>query len=366
MKPADAVDAALQLGVRTTTLRRRGDANPACVLAARREGCQQKPCSEWVLAVSDRSASNPVPVKPTLDVTIVIPSYNRPKQLEACLARLAELDGGPYPTIVVDDGSPTPMEPVCKAAGDWVTCLRQENAGPGLARNAGVAAATTTLICFIDDDCYARPDWVRQLVAAHAGAAGRVVGGRIVNQLTSNAFSSASQSLCSYLYDYYQSHGSEMTFFTTNNMCFRREDFLQVGGFSADFPVASEDRDLSLRWKAWGGSLVYCEQATVEHAHRLNLRSFWKQHANYGRGARDLHRAMDDRADPRPKLESVRFYTGMLLYPLRRPGKWRLAQSFLIGLSQVAMVWGYLRALRRERRDAGSGPRATASTGSAS
>lgn len=290
------------------------------------------------------------PVTPP--VTIVIPSYNRPTELAACLARLDALKGGPYPTIVVDDGSPEPLAPVCARAGPHVRCLRQENAGPGIARNAGVRAAETELICFIDDDCLARPDWARVLIAAQAGVARRVVGGRIVNSLEDNVYSSASQALSGFLYEYYLANGSEMTFFTTNNMCFRREDFLAMGGFSEAFPVASEDRDLSLRWKAWGGTLAYCDAAVVEHAHHLTLRGFWRQHASYGRGARDLHRAMDRREDPRPKLESVRFYTWMLLHPLRRPGRKRLAQSFLVGLSQVAMVAGYLGAIRQERSGA--------------
>lgn len=283
-------------------------------------------------------------------VTIVIPSYNRPAQLSACLRALSALDGGPYATIVVDDGSTEPLSPICEAVGPWVRCLRQENAGPGMARNAGVLAARTPLICFIDDDCFARPDWVTALARAQGGAPGRIVGGRIVNQLDRNVYSSASQSLCGFLYEYYLSHGSDMAFFTTNNMCFRREDFLAVGGFSDAFPVASEDRDLSLRWRAWGGTLTYTEDAVVEHAHDLSMVSFWRQHASYGRGARDLHRAMDQRRDARPKLESARFYCGMLLYPLRRPGHYRLVQSALIGLSQVAMVFGYLRAIWRERR----------------
>lgn len=283
-------------------------------------------------------------------VAIVVPSYARASQLATCLSHLAGLDGGPYRTIVVDDGSPEPLAPICAAAGDWVTCLRQPNGGPGAARNAGAAAAEgARWLLFTDDDCRPRPDWARRLLSAQGGTAMRLVGGRIVNALTRNVFAQASQSLSSYLYDVYQRTGSEMSFFTTNNMCCLRDDFLAVGGFDPTFRVASEDRDLSLRWKDAGGALHYAPEAVVDHAHEMSLTGFWRQHRGYGLGARRLHRALDARGDVRPKIEPARFYAGMLAYPFRHSRRLRAVESALIGLSQVAMVAGYAEALRAER-----------------
>lgn len=228
-----------------------------------------------------------------------------------------------------------------------VRLVRQENGGPGAARNRGVEAAEGfDRVLFIDDDCFAEPDWAMRLIEAQADIPMRLVGGRIANALPRNPFSSASQSLSSYLYEFYQSSNSDMTFFTTNNMCCRREDFLAVGGFDSGFSIASEDRDLGLRWRAAGGELHYASEAVVGHAHDLALASFWRQHSNYGRGARHLHKSMDERRDPRPKLESISFYAGMLTHPLRHPGHNRLFQAMLIGLSQVAMVAGYISEIR--------------------
>ncbi|MEE4200323.1 glycosyltransferase family 2 protein [Erythrobacter sp.] len=277
-----------------------------------------------------------------MQATIIIPSYNRPRQLATCLAALAKLDGGPWPIVVVDDGSKVALGEVCTPYSN-VRLVRQDNAGPGAARNRGVEEAEDAhLLLFIDDDCMPEPQWANCLVEAQSDVPGRLVGGRIVNALPRNVYSSASQSLSTYLYEFYQASGSDMIFFTTNNMCCRREDFLKSGGFGSRFPIASEDRDFGIRWSASGGELVYAPDAVVAHAHDLGLASFWRQHRNYGRGARHLHLAMDQREDPRPKLESARFYFGMLSHPLRNPGHNRLAQSALIALSQVAMVAGYI------------------------
>lgn len=283
------------------------------------------------------------------NVTIIVPSYNRPSQLRSCLQSLSELTGGPYPTIVVDDGGSVDLDPVVAEHSDWVTLVRRENGGPGAARNTGVAACTTELVCFTDDDCAPRADWVEQLVNTHAGEPMRLVGGRIDNALTKNVYSSASQSLSTYLYEFYQSDKNPMSFFTTNNMCCRRVDFLSIGGFDEEFRIASEDRDYSLRWKDAGGVMLYEHKAVVMHSHDLTFGSFWKQHRNYGKGARYLHRALDARNDARPKVEKAGFYTGLLLHPLTRDGHARLGQAVLMGLSQVAMVSGYYSEVRRER-----------------
>jgi GT2 family glycosyltransferase len=284
-----------------------------------------------------------------MSACIVIPSYNRPDQLDRCLAAIDRLEGGPWPVIVVDDGSEVPLAPVCDRFEN-VRMVCQDNAGPGAARNRGVAEAEGyELVLFIDDDCLPEPDWAHRLVEAQGNTPGRLVGGRIVNALPNNVYSSASQSLSNYLCDFYLANGSEMTFFTTNNMCLRREDFLKVGGFDEGFAIASEDRDLGIRWRAAGNELRHEPRAVVGHAHHLRLASFWRQHSNYGRGARHLHLTMDAREDERPKLESVRFYFGMFTAPLRASGRNRLAQAALIGLSQVAMVQGYLAEIREPK-----------------
>ena len=146
-----------------------------------------------------------------------------------------------------------------------------------------------------------------------------------------------------------------MNFFTTNNLCCRRDDFLELGGFDTGFSrAAAEDRDFGLRWADAGGELLYAPDAVVAHAHDLSLASFWRQHRNYGHGARRLHLALDERADARPKLEGARFYLGMLTSPFRFGGPRPWTEAALIGLSQVAMVSGYAASLRQERAGQGS------------
>ena len=74
-----------------------------------------------------------------LFITIIIPTFNRPKQLHACLQSLTRLD---YPrerfeVIVVDDGSETPPTAAVSRFREYFNArlLAQPNAGPAAARN---------------------------------------------------------------------------------------------------------------------------------------------------------------------------------------------------------------------------------------
>ncbi|MGF1552572.1 MAG: glycosyltransferase [Paracoccaceae bacterium] len=274
--------------------------------------------------------------------SVVIPSFNRPDSLRACLDSLLSDPDETFEVVVVDDGGETPLEPVCADFGPRVRCLRQRNAGPAAARNAGARAARADFLAFTDDDCRPRPGWVAALRAAAAGEPGRLIGGRVENGLHGDPYAEASQSLCDYLYEYFGAAGGSAEFFTSNNIGCAVETFHRIGGFDETFPLAAaEDRDFGMRWCAEGGTLVYAPEAVVEHRHAMSLRRFWRQHSNYGRGARHLHGVMTGRGDARPKIEPMRFYIGLVLHPLRGGRLSGVPQAALMALSQVAMVFGY-------------------------
>lgn len=88
--------------------------------------------------------------------SIVIPLYNRAAMIVGCLDSLRPaLDLG-YEVIVVDDGSGDDGADIVEAwaqkTGAAVRCIRQKNAGPGAARNTGVAASQRDWIVFLDSD----------------------------------------------------------------------------------------------------------------------------------------------------------------------------------------------------------------------
>lgn len=278
--------------------------------------------------------------------SIVVPTYNRPARLGACLSALSRLDYSRdrFEVIVVDDGSPTSMNSVVDPfhAQLNITLLRQENAGPAAARNAGALKAAGEFIAFTDDDCMTSPDWLSGFAAQLTQFPNAMVGGRSLNGLPNNLYSTASQALIDYLYTYYSDPRKEM-FFASNNIAMAKQHYWAVGGFDTSFPLAAaEDRELCDRWQRQGLPMKYAPEATIRHAHHLSLDSFCRQHFSYGRGSFCFHQIRAERNHTSVRFEAFKFYKDLLTYPLsRKDVKSPWFVSILFFLSQIATTTGF-------------------------
>jgi len=290
--------------------------------------------------------------------SVVVATRARLPQLQACLHSIANLR---YPreqfeVVVVNDGSPPLPEGALRAFRDRldVRCIDQLWAGPAAARNNGASHARGELIAFTDDDCTVAPDWLTVFEQALREQPEALVGGSPRNAVEADIFASASQLLVDYLYEYYHSRTDSRgpRFFSSNNMCARADLLRQLGPFDTSFRLpAGEDRDLCDRWTFAGRPLRYCPQAIVHHWHRMSLRPFTRQHLNYGRGAMVFHAARARRQNSRLRIEPLRFYAGLVTYPLSKVGGIRGALLVaLLGWSQVMNAVGYFLEKAKSRR----------------
>ncbi|HEX8110616.1 MAG TPA: glycosyltransferase family 2 protein, partial [Kofleriaceae bacterium] len=94
-------------------------------------------------------------------VSVVIPAFQS-RWLDQALDSVRAQTFPSYEIVVVDDGSPVPLQP---AKRDDVVVVRQTNTGPGGARNRGVAVARGELIAFLDSDDRWRPQMLERQVA---------------------------------------------------------------------------------------------------------------------------------------------------------------------------------------------------------
>jgi glycosyltransferase involved in cell wall biosynthesis len=86
-------------------------------------------------------------------VSVVIPLYNKGKYIERALSSVLAQTFPPLEIIVIDDGSTDDgPEKVLNFNHEKITLIRQENKGPGAARNAGLAMAKGKYISFLDAD----------------------------------------------------------------------------------------------------------------------------------------------------------------------------------------------------------------------
>jgi len=279
--------------------------------------------------------------------SVIIPTYNRPQQLALCLQALARQD---YPhdcfeVIVVDDGSQiSPFECVETFQSQLdITLLTQYNVGPAAARNtgAGAAQAKGQFLAFTDDDCQPDANWLKNLATGFKENSDAAIGGKTINQLPKNIYSTVSQLLINYLYSYYNYERNKARFLATNNLALPAKLFHVMSGFDTNYPLAAaEDRDFCYRWLNNGYQMIYNPEVVVYHEHHLTLFSFWRQQFNYGRGAFLFHRAKRSAGESTPEPKS--FYWNLIRYPFLKAAFFKASMlATLMVISQVAIITGY-------------------------
>ncbi|MDT7541869.1 MAG: hypothetical protein QOE33_1773 [Acidobacteriota bacterium] len=283
--------------------------------------------------------------------SIIIPTYQRTAQLASCLEAITRLD---YPlerfeVIVVDDGSATPPEELIASFRERidVQLLTQPHAGPAAARNTGAARARGDCLAFTDDDCLPERNWLRAFAARLVERPEQLIGGRAQNALAQNIYSAASQTIIDVVYEHFNENG-EAHFFASNNFAVPARGFRAIGGFDEKF-VTSEDRDLCDRWLRHGYKMTYAPEALIQHAHPLTLRSLWRQHFGYGRGAFRFHRARRERGAERFKPDR-NFYLKLLRRPSSNgKGTRACALTALVVWTQLASTAGFAYEMLRRR-----------------
>jgi GT2 family glycosyltransferase len=282
-----------------------------------------------------------------LNFSIVIPTYNRPERLKTCLDSLIHLNypGDCFEVIIVDDGSDNSLHSLVSAYSNELdlTLIQQPNTGPAKARNTGANVAKGQYLAFTDDDCTPDQNWLSALENAFSKTPNALLGGKTMNALLNNPYSTASQLLIDYLYDYYNTNSSQATFFASNNFAVSRELFHQIGQFDGTFPLAAgEDREFCDRWLHQDNKMIYSPEVTIYHAHQLTLKTFCFQHFNYGRGAFYFHQARTQRTNENIKVEPLKFYLNLLTYPsVRKLNQPAILVTILFLISQFANVAGF-------------------------
>lgn len=121
-----------------------------------------------------------------LTVSVIIPTYNRPKEVGDCIRSILGQTVKPQEIILVDDGNLAafPLQAECETAG--IRCLYHKKSFPDLpeSRNQGIRLAGGEIVVFLDDDTVLFPDFIEQILKPYdsdkEGAVGGV-GGTVAN-----------------------------------------------------------------------------------------------------------------------------------------------------------------------------------------
>jgi glycosyltransferase involved in cell wall biosynthesis len=184
-------------------------------------------------------------------VSVVIPARNAADDIGACLAAVSRSDWPVLEYIVVDDASTDRTAQAAEAGGARVLRLA-ERCGPGVARNRGARLATGDILLFLDADVVVHTDAIGRAVRALAlDSSVAAVFGSYDDRPSRGGRISRYRNL---LHHWTHQRGAEeASTFWAGCGAVRREVFLSLGGFSADYDRPSvEDIEFGYRLRAAG------------------------------------------------------------------------------------------------------------------
>ena len=324
-------------------------------------------------AEGDRAAAAPrsSAIPAASEISVVIATRDRPGDLAACLAALRALEPPPGEIVVADSASrdATAVASVVRGAG--ARLVRLEKPGLSRARNAGAAAASGSVLAFLDDDCRVDPGYLDDLRAGFSDDGVWAVTGLLLpldidteaqrlflryshmdlRGFLPRRFDRAARPSRHWPIDAWRMGSG-------GNLAVRASRFAQLGGFRAALGLGTPARggeDLFLLWSVvhGGGAVVYRPGAMARHRHHRSMDALHRLLFGYGAGhAAYLRAARRAGATPR----TVRFYR-MSFYADRTVriarsllGRWPVPASLVLRELRGSLAGG--RLARRAEREA--------------
>lgn len=248
-------------------------------------------------------------------LTVLIPSRERPERLQRCLDSILAAD---YPAelvslIVVDNAPETDatrllVESYAERAN--IRYLREDATGSASARNRGLREVDTEIVVMTDDDTLADRHWLTEVGRSFARSplAATVSGLLLPMELDTQAqmwfeeYGGFSRGFDRRLFDLGENRPADEPLFpwttglfgTGNNFAFRTAAIREIGGFDAALgngtpALGGVDSEILLRTILRGHTIVYEPHAIVHHAHRPDYAALRRQIHAYGAGMVACH-----------------------------------------------------------------------------
>lgn len=218
-------------------------------------------------------------------ISVVIPTYNRARNLHYCLDALTRQTHDAFEVIVCDDGSQDETRAVVSR---FQECLNlryrwQEDQGfrAAEARNLGIRLARGKYIVFLDSDVVTPPDFLllhQQALEAHPNAAVNAYVYRMQAEDDTDLGQPPAEYIPKHLdilkpdsrdrYQLFERGGpiEETYFLDSNAMSIRRKDLEKIGFFDGDFVGwGHEDTELGYRLAQYGMTLVLIKEKAMSY-----------------------------------------------------------------------------------------------------
>jgi glycosyltransferase involved in cell wall biosynthesis len=227
-----------------------------------------------------------------IELSVVVPTYNRARLLDQCLGALvAQVDAEvPFEVVVVDDGSSDDTAAVLDRYSSRLPLRfeRQPNRGQAAALNRGLELAGGRFCVFLDDDVIAAPHLLAEHLRAQRVSGGAVALGNLALQLPPRA-----GGLARYVGRWWESHYAQLeegrrrpTFRNcySGNISMPRSRLVEAGGFAEWIP-RSFDVELAYRLERAGLPIVFVAEARAVQIYEKGFTGIARDFEDAGRAA---------------------------------------------------------------------------------
>ncbi len=226
--------------------------------------------------------------------SIVIPVYNRPKEIEELLESLTLQDYTHFEVLIVEDGSTATCEDIAANYSDRLD-LRyyfKKNSGQGFSRNYGFERARGDYFIVFDSDCLIPPHYLRAVDTALSYQWLDAYGGP---DRADSSFTTVQKAISYSMTSLFTTGGIRGrknhvgTFHPRSfNMGISRAVYEKTKGYI--ITRMGEDIEFSIRIIEHGFSTGLIENAFVYHKRRTSLSQFYKQLHFFGRARINISR----------------------------------------------------------------------------
>ena len=218
--------------------------------------------------------------------SIIVPVFNRPDEVDELLNSLASQEEKDFEVVIVEDGSQTPCEDVCKRYEDKMDIhyYYKQNSGPGQSRNYGAERASGEYLLILDSDVVLPSGYLKAVSDELSREPADAFGGP---DKAHSSFTDTQKAISYSMTSFFTTGGirggkKKMDKFYPRsfNMGIRKDVYLKLEGFSA--MRFGEDIDFSIRIFKAGCKCRLFPEAWVWHKRRTDFRKFWRQVYNSG------------------------------------------------------------------------------------
>lgn len=283
------------------------------------------------------------------EYSVIILTKNRSQLLRKCLRSLIHQTKKPDEIILVDNNSTDNTPSLVAQYSDLLKIdyyKKNINGYPKL-YNFAISKATKDNLCFLDDDCVASKNWLKNISIAHEKHPQSVIQGHTDSITNKNIYAEI-------MGDHYQNwlianknQFDEMKTIDNKNILMPRSIIKRGYIFDKTLTLGSEDIDLGKKLVRNNIKIIYARNAKAFHHERDNFKGFIMQHLRIAKA----EGIVDSKLDKKQKVKMVindknllnikSFVKRELKYINEKNLLYFLYTPFLYTLLTIIRIYGY-------------------------